>query len=174
MYEQERSLPHRIDPIKAHYQPLNVPSETEMLPAAAFVKPFMVGHQVQAPIAHVASRPTPMSEQLPSETRTPVPLIHIQRAQVGSEIRTVMEVVLDDAAPRDDGTRRLVTLSHHVPLRDNVPDAAACLHALSVSLFGNVPSPSEPSCSFFEPFRMVNQIPYPHNVHPFDRTEKRR
>lgn len=134
----------RVGAVEANRAALEFVGVAQVLPAALLVEARQISDQVQALVAHGGCCGPGVVEQVPREASVAILILHVQGAEVGGEVGPVVEVVLDDAAPCNDGTCDLVVRAYDVPLGDGAIGVGAFLHALSVCLFRNAPLRREP------------------------------
>lgn len=125
----------RVGTVEANRAALEFVGVAQVLPAALLVEARQISDQVQALVAHGGCCGPGVVEQVPREASVAILILHVQGAEVGGEVGPVVEVVLDDAAARNDGTRDLVVRAHDVPLGHGAASSGAFPHALQVRIF---------------------------------------
>lgn len=123
----------------------------EVLPAVALVETVVIRQEVEGVDAPGVEVPTDEGQELPGDALAAVLRLHENGADIGTEVRALMEVVLDDAAASYDG----LPLPGEIPLRYGGGGLQGRLHALLIGGERDAPFPVKPSGSPGQKLRVL-------------------
>ena len=82
--------------------PILIKHHSEKFPAAFLIEIGMIGHQIKAGKAETGGLSSDQVQEIFSNAPVPPGLLHKEGAQIGSQIRPVVEIVGDEAGPGND------------------------------------------------------------------------
>ena len=96
----------------------------------------MIRHQIQLVVSHVPGLRPDLVQNPSGKSPVPIPLLHIQGAEIGGQILPAVEIIVDHSCA---GRNVSLFIDQYIPLRDSLFLPQAPLHTFQINFFSNPP-----------------------------------